>query len=47
MKFIILLSFVLMYFILWCFLRIASLADREYEKEIKVLKRTISNKKDC
>lgn len=47
MRFIIFLSFVLMYFILWCFLKAASIADREYEKEIKLLKRSRTSKKDC
>ena len=32
MKFIVILSFIVMYFILWCFLRVASIADEEYEK---------------
>ena len=35
MKIVIILSFLILYFILWCFLRIASIADRKYEKIIK------------
>lgn len=31
MKILIILLFILMYFILWCFLRVASLADKEYD----------------
>lgn len=31
MKILIILFFVIMYFILWCFLKIAKLADKEYD----------------